>query len=250
MSGDNNPQLTVYRGSPPTNAYVWSPFVTKLETRLRLSSVPYRLGGGSPRSAPKGKIPYIEAANPDGQTSTIGDSTLIIRHLVDDGTLPDLNAALSPAQRAHDLAIRALMEDKVYFYGTREKWHDNYAEMRAHALAAVPWPLQVVVGWLASRAVSSGLYQQGTGRLSGEEVHLFKEEVWDSLNALLTESVKTSSRLKSKTNDDDAPFWVLGGLEPTEADATVYGFIAGALVCTAYVSCPVFFWGMTIVADC
>jgi len=34
---------------------------------------------------------------------------------------------------------------------------------------------------------------------------------------------------------EDAPFWVLGRPEPTEADATVYGFVAASLVCTAYV---------------
>jgi hypothetical protein len=233
---DSSPQITVFRGEPSNNAYVWSPFVIKLEARLRFSGVSYRLGVGSPRTGPKGKIPYIESTRADGATSTIGDSTLIIRSLVDDGTLLDANRALPPVQRAHDLAIRALMEDKVYFYGSREKWWDNYALMRPHVLAAVPWPLQAVVGWMAHRAVSAGLYQQGTGRLTDEEVHLFKEEVWDGLNALLTESVKTSSRRQSKTNDDDAPFWVLGGTEPTEADATVYGFIAGALVCTAYVT--------------
>lgn len=234
MAGDDgSPRLMVFRGSPPKNAYVWSPFVIKLEARLRFSGVSYSLGGGSPRSAPKGKIPYVESTDSDGVASKLGDSTLIIRNLVDVGTLPDVNTKLSPAQRAHDLAIRALLEDKVYFYGTREKWWDNYDEMRNNVLAAVPWPLQIVVGWLAYRAISKGLYQQGTGRLTDEEVQLFKEEVWDSLNALLTESIKTSSRQKSKTNDDDAPFWVLGGPEFTEADAAVYGFIVGALVCTA-----------------
>lgn len=233
MSGDDSSQLTVFRGEQPRNAYVWSPFVIKLEARLRFSSHPYRLGGGSPRSSPKGKIPYIEHTRSDGEASTTADSTLIIRRLVKDGTLPDLNKVLSPSQRAHDLAIRALLEDRVYFFGSREKWCDNYEEMRPHVLAAVPWPLQIIVGWLARRAVTNGLYQQGTGRLTDDEVQIFKEEVWDSLNALLTESVKTSSRKKSKTNDDDAPFWVLGGEEPTEADATVFGFIASALICTA-----------------
>ncbi|KAK2601626.1 hypothetical protein QQS21_004861 [Conoideocrella luteorostrata] len=229
----SSPQLTVFRGSPRGGTYVWSPFVTKLEARLRFSAAQYRLGGGSPRSAPKGKIPYIQLTTPGGQTCTLGDSTLIIRELVENDILPDLNAALRPAQRAHDLAIRALMEDRVYFYGTREKWCDNYMEMRTNMLAAVPWPLQIFVGWLAQRSVTSGLYTQGTGRLTDEEVAMFKEEVWDSLNALLTESVKSDSRKNSKTNDDDAPFWVLGGSEPTEADATVYGFIVGGLVCTA-----------------
>ncbi|KHN97270.1 glutathione S-transferase [Metarhizium album ARSEF 1941] len=45
-----------------------------------------------------------------------------------------------------------------------------------------------------------------------------------------------SCRRGCETDDDDAPFWVLGGSRPTEADATVYGFVVGALVCTALVA--------------
>lgn len=229
MADESTGKITVYRGSASTGKYVWSPFVTKLEARLRFSNVPYRLGGGSPRSAPGGKIPYVVTESEEGETRSIGDSTLIIRSFVEDGVLNDANKPLRPAQRAHDLAIRAMMEDKVYFYGTREKWCDNYYEMRTNMLAAIPWPLQVFAGWMARRTVISTLYGQGAGRFTEDEVLMLKEEVWDSVNALLTESVKTSSR----DDVDEAPYWILGGKEPSEADATVYGFIVGGLICTA-----------------
>ena len=233
-------QLTVFRGDPPSGTYVWSPFVTKLEARLRFDGVPYGLGGGSPRTAPKGKVPYIELKGPDGETDSLGDSTLIVKSLVANGILSDANSYLSPSERAHDLAIRALMEDKAYFYASREKWLDNYEEMRNGVLSSLSWPLQPIVGWLAHRNVTSTLYGQGTGRLTDQEVLAFKEEIWASVNALLTESVKRSSRKNSIPNagdrDDDGdedPFWVLGSTEPTEADSTLYGFIAGSLLCTA-----------------
>jgi len=38
---------------------------------------------------------------------------------VEEGRLEDLNAKLSPTERAMDLAIRALLEDKLYFYQVR-----------------------------------------------------------------------------------------------------------------------------------
>ena len=72
--------------------------------------------------APRGKIPYVSMTKtePGSQTpgppTTIADSTLIVDKLVEDGVLEDLNAKLSPAEKAHDLAIRALLEDKLYFY--------------------------------------------------------------------------------------------------------------------------------------
>ncbi len=118
----SQPLITLYRGFQGSGAYVWSPFVTKLEARLRFAGVSYRNEAGSPLKAPRGKIPYVEISRTDsgGQaptTSTIlPDSTLIVGKLEEDGLLDDLNAKLSPTEEAHDLAIRALLEEKLYFY--------------------------------------------------------------------------------------------------------------------------------------
>lgn len=116
------PDITLYRGWKAPGAYVWSPFVTKLEARLRFAGLSYRSEAGSLREAPKGKIPYVSMIEGDGAgeksaaPTVLGDSTLITRKLVADGILNDLNANLSPTEKAHDLAIRALLEDKLYFY--------------------------------------------------------------------------------------------------------------------------------------
>lgn len=218
MSNEIN--ITVHRGSSPSNSYVWSPFVTKLEARLRFDSVPYQLGSGTPRTAPKGKIPFIEI---NGET--MGDSSLIIRNLVHNGVIRDLNHGLNGAAAAHDLGIRAMMEDRAYFYGTREKWIDNYDVMRTNMLASVPWPMQLFIGWMVYNKITATLQGQGTGRLTDEEVAHFKQEVWESVDKLLR-AAKTSK-------SDTGPFWVLGGNEPTEADASLFGFIVGGLICDA-----------------
>ena len=216
---------TVFRGSPKSGVYVWSPFVTKLEARLRFDDIKYRVGGGSPKSAPRGKIPYIEVEQ-NGTLEQLGDSTLITHKLVDEGAITDLNARLSPFQKAHDLAIRALLEDKVYFYSTREKWWDHYEIMRSNVLGFLPWPIQWLVGLIAYRGISTALYGQGTGRYTAEEVAIFKHEAWEAVNSLVTEAKKAGK-------NETGPFWVLGGEEPTEADATLFGFIASALICDA-----------------
>lgn len=221
-------KITVHRGSPPSNSYVWSPFVTKLEARLRFDGLGYKLGAGNPKTAPKGKIPYIDITLPSaeaatGDTESIGDSTLIIQHLVATGILNGLDESLSPAKAAQDLSIRAMLEDRVYFYGAREKWCDNYTVMKDTMLASVPWPLRELVGWLVARKMTATLEGQGTGRFSGDEVAFFKAQVWEAVNALL-EASRTDSR---------EPYWVLGGSEPSEADATLYGFIVGGLICDA-----------------
>lgn len=112
--------LIVFRGWLDPGKHVWSPFVIKLEARLRFARVSYVTDCGSVRKAPKGKIPYLECTN-----GTLGDSTLIIKQLVEWSRLPDLNAKLSPAVRAKDLALRALLEDKLYFYHVRKSIGDK-----------------------------------------------------------------------------------------------------------------------------
>ncbi|KAI8316017.1 hypothetical protein K4K61_011964 [Colletotrichum sp. SAR11_59] len=184
------PDLVLHRGFPVSTSYVWSPFVTKLEARLRFARLKYRLDQGSMSQAPRGKVPYIEFT-PNGQDRplALGDSSLIIHHLVDNDICEDLNESLPPAARAHDMALRALFEEKLYFYQGMERWHDNYETMKSGVMGTIPWPIQPLIGLLAYRGLTRTL--------------------------------------------PNAPFWILGGSEPSEADATVFGFIASGLVCNA-----------------
>ena len=115
--------LTLYRGWDEPGCYVWSPFVTKLELRLRLSNVPYAVEAGSLSTAPTGKIPYVEVRPKEGSSFLLGDSTLIIRRLIELEYLEDLTTSISPATRSHDLALRALLEDKLIFYHVSLPFH-------------------------------------------------------------------------------------------------------------------------------
>ena len=112
------PAITLFRGFAPIPKYIWSPFVTKLEARLRFAGLTYKKDAGSPFTGPRGKIPYVllEDPNSSGPPTTLGDSTLITRQLVEDDVMEDLNAKLSPAEKAHDVALRGLMEDRLYWF--------------------------------------------------------------------------------------------------------------------------------------
>ncbi|KAF6823185.1 glutathione s-transferase [Colletotrichum plurivorum] len=225
----HQPRIVLYRGFPASSAYIWSPFVTKLETRLRLAGFKYRADQGSFAKAPRGKIPYVEITYEGQQTPVgLGDSAMIARHLVEDGVCEDLNAGLSPAGRAQDACIRALLEDKLYFYQGRERWHDNYDTMVSHVMSSIPWPVRPLIGALAYRGMMRTLHGQGTGRFSSEEIAAFRHDIWADVGALLAEA-----RSKTPPKDGETPFWVLGGAGPSEADATVYGFIASGLLCAA-----------------
>ncbi len=121
MTDSNTPSLeiTLFRGWSDKGCYVWSPFVTKLELRLRFSNVSYQTAAGSVRAAPTGKIPYVEVREKDQPslpTSAVGDSTLIAKYLTERGIIDDLNANLDASVKAQDLAMRALVEDRLYFF--------------------------------------------------------------------------------------------------------------------------------------
>lgn len=224
-----SPPLTIFRGAGTPGHFSWSPFAAKLEARLRFDSVPYKVLGGSPKTAPRGKIPWVQLSSGE----KLSDTTSIARRLVADDVLTDLNANLTPLQRAHDVAVRALLEDKAYFYGVREKWCDNFETMRENSLALVPWPIRWVVGYLARGTVVRMLHGQGAGRLTGEEVEILRAEAWESLDALLVEAKRATRSGGDDDKKDTAPFWLLGGEGPSEADATIFAFVASALVCDA-----------------
>ena len=69
--------ITLYGSGPNFGLPDASPFVTKAETLLRMSKLPFEKALMSFSKAPTGKIPYIED---DGQL--LGDSTLIRWHLL------------------------------------------------------------------------------------------------------------------------------------------------------------------------
>lgn len=116
-------RITVFAGRHESGCYNWSPFVNKLEARLRFASVAYNIAASSLSQAPKGKIPYIGLSNddflgsgkPTEPPTLIGDTDLITKHLMGTDDLPNLNQDLAPVELAQDLALRALLEDKVYF---------------------------------------------------------------------------------------------------------------------------------------
>jgi hypothetical protein len=126
------PEITIFRGLNEVG-YTSSPFVNKLEARLRFGNVAYRVEVGSVREAPRGKVPYVSIKHADGRNEIMSDSTLIARALVELGILEDLNAKLSPTEKLNEISFRALFEEKLYFYQVwKQSWErrsSNYLTM-------------------------------------------------------------------------------------------------------------------------
>lgn len=128
---------------------------------------------------------------------------------------------------------------------TWERWTQNYYTMRDHIFKAMPYPVRLLVGTMVYRGTVATLHGQGTGRYTPEEIAASRREIWEGVNDLLVAA--RSSKAGAPTSG--APFWVLGGEHPTEADATLFGFIVSVLLCTAGPDSQVVVKGLPVVLD-
>jgi glutathione S-transferase len=203
--------ITLYAFGPAFGLPDPSPFVTKVETLLKIAGLPYRTETNGLGKAPKGKLPYIDD---DGER--IADSTFIRWHIEKKYKL-DFDRGLSAEQRATAWAFEKMAEDQTYWALVHERWMNdaNFYKGPVQFFGKVPAPLRPLVIAMVRRQLRKILHGQGIGRHSTAEI-----------TALATRSVAAiSDQLGQK------PFFM--GSEPTGIDATIFAFVAGTL-------CPVF----------
>ena len=101
-------------------------------------------------------------------------------------------------------------------------------------LSVIPYPIRILVGYLAYSKVTKTLHGQGIGRYNDEEYSSLYRETWESLDALVAAKTQSpASRAKMKTKESTFS-WILGGEKPTEADACLFGFLAGVMTAQSY----------------
>ncbi len=203
--------ITLYTFGPAWGLPDPSPFVTKALVLLKMSGLPFETDTGGFRRAPRGKLPYIR----DGEAA-VSDSTLIRLHLEQRHNI-DFDAGLTPEQRGIAWAAEKMCEDHLYWFVVQARWLDgeNFERGPASFFAGVPAPLRPFIKSMVRRQIRRNLHGQGAGRYSLEERTLLADRGFASLSAIL----------------GDKPY--LMGERACGADATVFGFVAGAL-------CPVF----------
>jgi len=152
-----------------------SPFVNKLLTFLKMTKTDYEyvdfddhVMGGSP----KGKIPWMYAPKLLGE-EPMGDSSMILQKLsqADPDTF-DLDAHLSPEEKAVGLAIKTMMEESHYFaiMHLRSNTADGAAITIPLYFRGYHWAIQKLARLMMWRGVRSQLNGQGTGKLTEEEI--------------------------------------------------------------------------------
>jgi glutathione S-transferase len=193
-----------------------SPFVTKLETYLRITAQKYDTVTADVRKAPRAQLPFVDI---DGKV--IADSTAIVDHL-EAARTEKLDAHLDAGQRAIALAFKSMLEEHLYFgllfmrWATDDGWTVFEPTLREMlGTMGVPSLLRGMVSSSARKQVVNRTRIQGIGRQPRAELVANCTKIIDALAEHLGER----------------PYFC--GDQPTTYDATVYAFVAGVL-------CPAF----------
>jgi len=143
-----------------------SPFCVKLELWLKLAEIPYTVDFQMmPNKGPKKKIPYIIENG-----KLIGDSSLIIEHLTKTRHI-DIDAGLTDRERAFDLAVCGMCDERLYWYGVWDRWLGSGWPVVSDAFfGGMPAPMRAAVKFFAQRGVRKQMWAQGTGRHTDEEI--------------------------------------------------------------------------------
>ena len=200
--------ITLYQFQPALGCYNPSPFCLKLETYLRMTSLPYEVADNADlRNAPKKKLPYIT----DGDR-TIADSGFIIDYLKQTYGDP-LDKDLSLPDQGISLAFRRLMEENLYWVAIYSRWaeDENWKVIREVFFSDLPLILRSVVPAIVRKDTLKKLDGHGMGRHSREEIYEIGKRDVKALSDFL----------------GGKPF--LLGNEPTSLDATGYAFVANLL---------------------
>ncbi|KAF4655769.1 hypothetical protein FOL47_009281 [Perkinsus chesapeaki] len=180
-----------------------SHFCAKLHVWLELAGLPYTLCRATGPGGPYGKVPFIEL---NGET--YGDSSAIIKMLSDKYD-KDLDADLSPEQKASSKAVQRMVEEHTYFLtladiAFQKEAFDVLTDKLMHLNALTKW----FVPSFVLRNFKANLNGQGIGRLPEKERNDRMREDVEALSVILGEK-------KYVAND----------VKPTTVDATVFGYL-------------------------
>lgn len=198
--------ITLHQPPPAWGMPSLSPFAAKVETYLRMVDLPYRVRGGDPRKAPKGKVPWIDD---DGRV--VADSSDIIDHLKATHGDP-LDADLSAEQRALGLLARRTVEEHLYWVLIYARWieDEGFARNKEYFKKLLP-PIigDFLIHRVIRRSVARNLHAHGVGRHARDDIYRRGDEDLTALSVLL----------------GDKPYFL--GERPTSVDASIHAFTSG-----------------------
>jgi len=169
--------ITLYGIGPGFGLPEISPHVTKTEVQLKMAGLDYRKVRGRPDQSPKGQLPFVD----DGG-ELIADSTFIRAH-IETRYGVDLDAGLTPAERAQAWAIERMIENHLGWCMIHARWllKDNFDKGPSHFFDQAPEGVREA----ARLQVNANVRAVGIGRHSDDEIADLGEKSLDALSQLL-----------------------------------------------------------------
>lgn len=145
-----------------------SPFCLKVETYLRMLSLPYELVEVvDPKKGPKGKLPYLSF---NGERLT--DSGRIISYLEMKYDMPMIKR-LTPKQQAEALLVQRTLEEHMYWAVVHSRFIDKEGSdvFCGHYMKKIRFPFNYLLRNRLQREVKKELWYQGLGRHEISEMY-------------------------------------------------------------------------------
>lgn len=196
--------ITLYGGGENFGLPEVSPYVTKTEVQLQMAGLAFAKAVAKPADGPKQQIPFI-----DHDGVVVGDSTFIRAHL-EAAFGVDLDAGLTPLQRAQAWAIERMCENSLSWAATHYRWviPENFAAGPAHFFDDAPEAIRETLRAEVQGRVKATMRAVGMGRHSEPEILMLGSRSLEALSVML----------------GDKPY--LFGDAPHGVDATVFGVLA------------------------
>lgn len=167
--------MKLYLFKRPAGLPNLSPFCVKLETYLRMAGVAYTpVFGFDSKKNNKQQMPFVEL---DGKF--IGDSTLIIDELIRRNG-DNVDCHLSATEKAVSQAFQTMLENHFAKFIIWFRWVDKcgFAQFKDVAFVGVPKFVKTFIAPMIAKKVGKNLYNEGTGRLSVDEMlHLARKDL-------------------------------------------------------------------------
>lgn len=198
---------TLYTFGPAFGLPDPSPFVMKAMMLLKLAKIDFATNSAGFKTAPKGKLPYLED---DGKL--IADSTFIRMHLEEVRGI-DLDAGLSASERAIAWAFEKMCDEHLYWVVVRTRWMDdqNFNKGPVKFFDSAPALIRPAIKSMVRRSIRKALHGQGFGLHSADEIAKLTARDMKALSDFL----------------GDKPYFM--GDRPCSADASIYAFVASSL---------------------
>lgn len=199
------PKVVLYQYPPSEHLPSISPFCLKLETFLRMHSIPYENQYGY-KMGSNGKLPWIEYKG-----DKVADSNITIRYLKDKFEI-DMDKDLTKEQQALAHVAQRMLEENTYWVLIHDRFVMNYPEYKR----LMTPPTGTGIGFnisikMLQRKMRSQLDSHGLGRHTSEEIVEIGKADLRSLSNMLGEKD------------------YLLGREHSPVDCTIFGVCANIL---------------------